>query len=118
MLTLVAVSIPLAGIRFYTTNILTTLGQDQEISIEAGIFNRWMIPSLFAFGLLKCLSRFLQTQNNVFAMLISSAATAFFQVIVCWVLVFKSGCGFVGIVHKFLSGLHEDLDRIFKGSPA
>ncbi|KAK0575076.1 hypothetical protein LWI29_033688 [Acer saccharum] len=91
MVTLVAVSIPLAGIWFYTTNILTTLGQDQEISIEAGIFNRWMIPSLFAYGLLQCLNRFLQTQNNVFPMLISSAVTAFFHVIVCWVLVFKSG---------------------------
>ncbi|KAL5763368.1 hypothetical protein ACOSP7_019632 [Xanthoceras sorbifolium] len=91
MLTLVAVSIPLAAIRFYTTNILIILGQDQEISAQAGIFNRWMIPSLFAFSLLQCLNRFLQAQNNVFLMLISSVVTAFFHVIVCWVLVFKSG---------------------------
>ncbi|KAH7571044.1 hypothetical protein JRO89_XS05G0243700 [Xanthoceras sorbifolium] len=91
MLTLVAVSIPLAAIWYYTANILITLGQDQEISAQAGIFNRWMIPSLFAFGLLQCLNRFLQAQNNVFPMLISSAVTAIFHVTVCWILVFKSG---------------------------
>lgn len=91
MLTLVAVSVPLAGIWFYTSNILISVGQDHDISVQAGIFNRWMIPSIFAYGILQCLNRFLQTQNNVFPMLITSAVTAFLHVLVCWALVFKSG---------------------------
>ncbi|XP_031265320.1 protein DETOXIFICATION 16-like isoform X2 [Pistacia vera] len=91
MVTLLAISIPLAVIWFYTSNILIALGQNHEISIAAGIFNRWMIPSLFAYGVLQCLNRFLQTQNNVLPMLICSAITAFLHILVCWGLVFKSG---------------------------
>ncbi|KAK9276258.1 hypothetical protein L1049_005789 [Liquidambar formosana] len=93
MLTLLTLSIPLAFIWFYTSTILIALGQDHEISIEAGNFNRWMIPSLFAYGLLQCLNRFLQTQNIVFPMMIGSGITALFHILVCWVLVLKFGLG-------------------------
>ncbi|XP_020409731.1 protein DETOXIFICATION 16 isoform X3 [Prunus persica] len=93
MLTLLVVSIPLALIWFYTSTILMALGQDHEISTEAGTFNQWMIPSLFAFSLLQCLNRFLQTQNNVFPMMISSGITAFLHIMVCWALCFKFGLG-------------------------
>ncbi|TQD72572.1 hypothetical protein C1H46_041887 [Malus baccata] len=93
MLTLLAVSIPLAVIWFYTSTILMALGQDHEISAEAGTFNRWMIPSLFAYSLLQCLNRFLQTQNNVFPMMISSGVTALLHIVVCWALCFKFGLG-------------------------
>lgn len=96
MLTLVVVSMPLALIWFYTSTILIALGQDHEISKEAGTFNRWMIPSLFAYSLLQCLNRFLQTQNNVFPMMISSGITAFLHIIVCWALCFKVGLGSKG----------------------
>ncbi|TQD74740.1 hypothetical protein C1H46_039741 [Malus baccata] len=91
MLILLAVSIPLSLIWFYTSDILMALHQDHEISAEAGTFNRWMIPSLFAFSLLQCLNRFLQTQNNVFPMMITSGVTAFLHIAVCWGLIFKSG---------------------------
>ncbi|KAD0410223.1 hypothetical protein E3N88_44308 [Mikania micrantha] len=91
MITLTAVSIPLAIIWFYTTTIFIILGQDQEISTGAGTFIRWMIPSLFAYGLLQCLNRFLQTQNLVVPMMITSGVTALLHVFICWVLVFKLG---------------------------
>ncbi|PRQ55671.1 hypothetical protein RchiOBHm_Chr1g0327161 [Rosa chinensis] len=39
--------------------ILIPLGKDHEISNEAGTFNLWMMPSLFMYSLLQCLSRFL-----------------------------------------------------------
>ncbi|KAM1085256.1 hypothetical protein ACFX15_010642 [Malus domestica] len=58
MQTLLAVSIPLALIWFYTSTILMAPGQNHEMSAEAGTFNRWIIPSLFAFSLLQCLNRF------------------------------------------------------------
>lgn len=93
MLTLLAVCIPLALIWFYTSTILIALGQDHEISTEAGTFNRWMMPSLFAYSLLQCLNRFLHTQNNVFPMMISSGITAFLHIIICWALCFKFGLG-------------------------
>ncbi|GAV87078.1 LOW QUALITY PROTEIN: MatE domain-containing protein, partial [Cephalotus follicularis] len=93
MLTLLALSTPLAIIWFYTSTILIALGQHHEIPINAGTFNRWMIPSIFAYALLQCLNRFLQTQNDVFPMMISSGSTASVHILVCRVLVFKSGLG-------------------------
>ncbi|XP_076897006.1 protein DETOXIFICATION 16-like [Bidens hawaiensis] len=91
MITLTALSIPLAIMWFYTTTIFIALGQDHEISTGAGMFMRWMIPSVFAYGLLQCLNRFLQTQNIVVPMMISSGVTALFHILLCWVLVFKLG---------------------------
>lgn len=96
MLTLLALTTPLAVIWFYTTIIFTAFGQNHEISIEAGTFNRWMIPSLFAYALLQCLNRFLQTQNIVVPMMISFGVTALFHVFLCWLLVIRFSVGTKG----------------------
>ncbi|XP_010279420.1 PREDICTED: protein DETOXIFICATION 16-like isoform X2 [Nelumbo nucifera] len=93
MLILLVISIPLAFIWSYTSHILITLGQDVEIAIEAGKFILWMIPSLFAYGLLQCIIRFLQTQNIVFPMMICSLITATLHILICWILVLKIGLG-------------------------
>jgi len=93
MLSLLATAIPLSLIWFYTAPILTFFGQNPVISNEAGTFNRWMIPSLFAYALLQCLNRFLQTQSIVIPMVMISGFTALLHVLVCWVLVFGLGMG-------------------------
>ncbi|KAI3929546.1 hypothetical protein MKX01_025714 [Papaver californicum] len=93
MFVLLLVSAPLAFIWANTGRILIAVGQDPEISAEAGVYARYMIPCLFAYGLLQCHIRFLQTQNIVFPMMISSAVTALLHFLVCWVLVFKAGLG-------------------------
>ncbi|KAM6593603.1 hypothetical protein CsatA_001306 [Cannabis sativa] len=93
ILVLVVVSIPLAVIWANTEPILVTLGQDPAIAAEAGKYAKFMIPSIFAYGLLQCLVRFLQTQNIVFPMMVSSGMTTLIHILVCWVLVFKSGLG-------------------------
>ncbi|KAG6426629.1 hypothetical protein SASPL_110856 [Salvia splendens] len=46
-------------------------------------------PGLFAYGILQCLIRFLQTQNIVYPMMVTSAVTGAFHVFLCWLLVFK-----------------------------
>ncbi|MQL69810.1 hypothetical protein Taro_002129 [Colocasia esculenta] len=93
MLVLTLISIPVAFIWASTGDILLLLGQDPEISSEAGLYARWMIPSLFAYGLLQCYVRYLQAQNVVFPMMISSGITTVFHVLMCWILVFKSNLG-------------------------
>ncbi|KAI3844287.1 hypothetical protein MKW92_023034 [Papaver armeniacum] len=93
MFVLLLVSIPLAFVLANTGRILIAVGQDPEISAEAGVYARYMIPCLFGYGLLQCHVRFLQTQNIVFPMMISSAMTALLHFLVCWVLVFKAGLG-------------------------
>ncbi|CAD5186393.1 unnamed protein product [Musa acuminata subsp. malaccensis] len=96
MFILLLVSVPLALVWTYTSQILIAAGQNPEISAEAGKYACWLIPSLFAYGLLQCLIKFLQTQNTVFPMLISSGITAFFHIFICWVLVYISGFGSKG----------------------
>ncbi|XAR68382.1 hypothetical protein NMG60_11003483 [Bertholletia excelsa] len=96
MFVLLLVSLPLAFIWVNTGLILVTLGQDPEISEQAQIYSRYMIPSIFAYALLQCLVKFLQTQNIVFPMMITAGITTLFHILVCWVLVIKSGLGIIG----------------------
>ncbi|XP_054791340.1 protein DETOXIFICATION 16-like [Prosopis cineraria] len=89
-------SVLLAIIWANTEPILVAMKQDKLISKEAGSYAYCMIPSLFAFGPLQCIMKFLQTQNIVLPMLLTSAIAALFHIIFCWVLVFKSGLGSKG----------------------
>ncbi|KAL6312214.1 hypothetical protein AAG906_025556 [Vitis piasezkii] len=91
MVVLLLVSIPVAFIWSNTGYILASLGQDPEISAEAGLYARFMIPSIFAFALLQCHIRFLQAQNNVVPMMITTGFTTLLHILTCWILVFKSG---------------------------
>ncbi|RVW29803.1 Retrovirus-related Pol polyprotein from transposon RE1 [Vitis vinifera] len=54
MVVLLSVSIPVAFIWSNTGYILASLGQDPEISAEAGLYAHFMIPSIFTFTLLQC----------------------------------------------------------------
>ncbi|XP_051144470.1 protein DETOXIFICATION 16-like isoform X4 [Andrographis paniculata] len=96
ILVLTALSVALAIVWYYTGFILVALGQDHEISAGAGEFNRWMIPGLFAYGILQCLVRFLQTQNIVVPMMITSAVAALLHVFVCWLFLFRLELGTKG----------------------
>ncbi|GAB2289772.1 Protein DETOXIFICATION 16 [Dionaea muscipula] len=93
MFILVIVSIPLAAIWANTRPLLVALGQDHQIAEEAGRYAKFMIPSLFAYGFLHSLIKFLQTQSIVFPMMLSTGITTLLHILVCWILVFKSGLG-------------------------
>ncbi|XP_047330497.1 protein DETOXIFICATION 16-like isoform X2 [Impatiens glandulifera] len=96
IIVLTIVSIPLAVIWANTGSILLLLGQDPDISREAGIYACFMIPSIFAYALLQPLTKFLQTQNIVFPMMITAGITALIHLPMCWVLVFKTSLGVRG----------------------
>ncbi|KAJ1279032.1 hypothetical protein BS78_04G124100 [Paspalum vaginatum] len=93
MLVLAMVSIPVAGVWTYTGEILVWFRQDPEIAAGAGRYIRCLIPALFLFGQLQCHVRFLQPQNVVVPVMLSSAATAALHVAVCWLLVRRLGLG-------------------------
>ncbi|KAG6705679.1 protein DETOXIFICATION 16-like [Carya illinoinensis] len=93
MLVLLLVCIPLALIWANAGHILVFLGQDPEISAEAGLYARFMIPSIFAFAILQCHVRFLKTQSKVAPMVVSTGVTTLSHILICWILVFKSGLG-------------------------
>ncbi|KAK7380070.1 hypothetical protein VNO78_32447 [Psophocarpus tetragonolobus] len=96
MIILTIVSIPIAIIWANTRSILILVGQDPEIAAEASTYTRFMLPSLFAYGLLQCLRRFFQTQNIVFPLMWTSGITTLLHVIICWIMVVKFGLGSKG----------------------
>ncbi|KAL5079523.1 hypothetical protein RYX36_007944 [Vicia faba] len=96
ILILMTASIPISFIWINTKPILISLGQDPEISTEAGNYAKLMVPSIFAYGLIQCLNRFLQAQNIVFPMMFISGIITLLHALLCWILVYKSGLGSSG----------------------
>ncbi|KAM0913438.1 hypothetical protein ACQ4PT_012204 [Festuca glaucescens] len=88
---LMLASVPLAFVFAFTGQILVALGQNPEISYEAGVYARLLIPGLFAYGLLQCLTKFLQAQNIVHPLVVCSGVTLIFHILLCWFLVQNSG---------------------------
>ncbi|KAL2480961.1 MATE efflux family protein [Abeliophyllum distichum] len=96
MIVLLLASIPLACIWATAGHILELLGQDPQIAEAAGTYARYMIPSIFPFALLQCQFRFLQTQNNVVPMMLTSGITTLCHIPICWFLISKLGLGSIG----------------------
>jgi len=96
IIVLMFMGVPLAFILAFTGQILISLGQNPEISSEAGLYAQWLIPGLFAYGLLQCLTRFLQTQNIVQILVVCSGLTLLLHIMLCWFLVQTFGLGHKG----------------------
>ncbi|XP_065874830.1 protein DETOXIFICATION 16-like [Euphorbia lathyris] len=96
MLVLVLTSIPISLLWACTGEIFAILKQDHEISVHSGIYARWLIPSIIPYGVLQCQLRFLQTQNKVWALVISTGFSSLFHVLVCWTFIFQFGFGSKG----------------------
>ncbi|MCD9560754.1 hypothetical protein HAX54_019545 [Datura stramonium] len=119
------VSIPIACIWANAGHILVILRQDPEISAEAGRYAYFMIPSIFAYGLLECQIRFLQAQNSVLPMMLTAGVTAFLHVLSCWILVLKTGLGSRGAalanatsywINVFLLAAYIKISPFFKST--
>uniref|UniRef100_A0A0E0EWT9 Protein DETOXIFICATION n=1 Tax=Oryza meridionalis TaxID=40149 RepID=A0A0E0EWT9_9ORYZ len=96
MLVLAAAAVPIALVWASAGEILLLFGQDPAIAAEAGVYARWMIPSLAAYVPLACALRFLQAQGIVVPVMVSSGVAAVGHVAVCWALVHKVGMGSKG----------------------
>ncbi|KAJ4823764.1 hypothetical protein Tsubulata_012080 [Turnera subulata] len=93
---LLVISIPISILLANAARILKFSRQDPQISDEAGRYARFLIPGIFSIALQECHVRFLQTQKKVVPMMISSGITTSLHVLLCWVLVLKSGLGLEG----------------------
>ncbi|KAK3161594.1 hypothetical protein QOZ80_1BG0079100 [Eleusine coracana subsp. coracana] len=96
IVTLFVVCIPLSVIWLFMGKILVFLGQDPLIAQGAGRYIIWLIPGLFANAVIQPITKFLQTQSLIFALLLTSVATLAFHIPLCYVLVFKVGFGYTG----------------------
>ncbi|GKV42961.1 hypothetical protein SLEP1_g50309 [Rubroshorea leprosula] len=90
---LMLVCIPLSILWIYMGDLLTLIGQDPQISHEAGKFAMWLLPAMYAYATFQPLVRFFQAQSLIIPMLVSSCYTFCFHIFLCWALVFKFGLG-------------------------
>ncbi|KAI8534493.1 hypothetical protein RHMOL_Rhmol10G0094400 [Rhododendron molle] len=93
IVSLILVCLPLSVLWIFLDKLLLVLGQDPLISQRAGKYVICLIPALFPYAILQSLVRYLQTQSLILPMLLCSVATLFFNIPLCWVLVFKLRMG-------------------------
>uniref|UniRef100_A0A0D3CXD3 Protein DETOXIFICATION n=1 Tax=Brassica oleracea var. oleracea TaxID=109376 RepID=A0A0D3CXD3_BRAOL len=96
MLALFFVCIPLSVLWSFMAEILSFIGQDPEVSQEAGKFATWLIPALFGYATMQPLVKFFQAQSLILPLMISSVSAVCCHVVLCWSLVFKFGLGSIG----------------------
>ncbi|KAL0378034.1 UNVERIFIED_CONTAM: protein DETOXIFICATION 14 [Sesamum radiatum] len=105
--------IPVCVLWIYTDKLLILLGQDPVISVEAGKFSIWLIPSLFPYAILQSLVRYLQTQSLILPMLLSTVASICLHLPLSWALIFKLKLGNAGAALSI--GLSYWLNAIMLG---
>ncbi|KAL2522368.1 MATE efflux family protein [Forsythia ovata] len=124
---LLLVCIPISVLWIYTDKLLILIGQDPLISVEAGKFSMWLIPSLFSYAILQSLVRYLQIQSVILPMLLSSVASLCFHLPLCWVLIFKLKLGNAGaslaiclsyVLNVILLGLYVKYSLVCKKTRA
>ncbi|TVU32454.1 hypothetical protein EJB05_24185, partial [Eragrostis curvula] len=93
MLVLALVCVPVAALWACTGDLLAWCGLDPDIAAGAGSYIRRLVPALVVYGALQCHVRFLQTQNLVVPVMLSSGATALAHPAVCWLMVRRLGLG-------------------------
>jgi MATE family multidrug resistance protein len=93
---LTLVCLPVSVLWVFMDKLLSLLGQDASISLEAGKYSIYLIPALFGYAILQSLVRYFQSQGLILPMLFSSCATLCFHVPLCWALVFKFELGITG----------------------
>ncbi|KAL2457542.1 MATE efflux family protein [Forsythia ovata] len=124
---LLLVCIPISVLWIYTDKLLILIGQDPLISVEAGKFSMWLIPSLFSYAILQSLVRYLQIQSVILPMLLSSVASLCFHLPLCWALIFKLKLGNAGaslaiclsyVLNVILLGLYVKYSSVCKKTRA
>lgn len=81
---------------FFTEPILIFLRQDPQIAQTAAIYMKFLIPSLFAFGFVQNMLRFLQTQSVVRPLVLFSAIPLVIHIGITYCLVHLTPLGFKG----------------------
>lgn len=105
------VAVPIAAVWWNMDSLLVFLRQDPEISHLAGVYARYLIPSIFAVATLQPLVKFLQTQSLVLPMAMFAVTTLTLHIPLCWLLISYLGFGFRGAA--IASGLSNWLNVLF-----
>ncbi|KAL7129523.1 hypothetical protein ABFS83_13G072700 [Erythranthe nasuta] len=89
-------AIAISVLWWYSDVILTLLHQDHEIAKSAGLYLKYLIPGLFADGLLQNILRFLQTQSVVVPLVVCSFVPLALHVGIAYALVHRTSFAYRG----------------------
>ncbi|KAF4386628.1 hypothetical protein F8388_006583 [Cannabis sativa] len=89
-------SIIISFLWFFTEQLLIFLRQDRQIAEAAGLYTKFLIPSIFAYGYIQNMLRFLQTQSVVRPAVLLSAIPLVLHIGITYCLVHLTPLGFVG----------------------
>lgn len=89
-------AIPISILWFYTEPILIFLQQDTEISKTAALYIKYLIPGLFAYGLVQNILRFLQSQSILMPLVWFSVLPLALHLGIVYALVNWTDLGFKG----------------------
>ncbi|XP_049356544.1 protein DETOXIFICATION 18-like isoform X2 [Solanum verrucosum] len=81
---------------WYSDKILILLHQDPDIAKEAGVFLKFLIPGLFAYGFLQNFLVFLQSQSIVMPLVVCSMVSLVLHIGITYCLVYWTSLGFKG----------------------
>ncbi|XP_019154152.1 PREDICTED: protein DETOXIFICATION 18-like [Ipomoea nil] len=85
-----------AIIWYFSDSILILLHQQPQIAHMAGLYLKFLIPGLFAYGFAQNLLRFLQTQTLVLPLVVCSVVPLLIHIGITYVLVRLTSLGFKG----------------------
>ncbi|KAJ6770373.1 PROTEIN DETOXIFICATION [Salix purpurea] len=88
--------ISVSVIWFYTEPILLLLQQDAQISMTAALYMKYLIPGLFAYGIMQNILRFLQTQSVVIPPVVFSLVPLCIHIGIAYALVHYTALGYKG----------------------
>lgn len=88
--------ITISVIWFYTEPILLLLHQDAQVSMTAALYMKYLIPGLFAYGIMQNILRFLQTQSVVMPPVVFSLVPLCIHIGIAYALVHYTALGFKG----------------------
>ncbi|MCD7448873.1 hypothetical protein HAX54_046967 [Datura stramonium] len=89
-------STAIAIIWWNSDKILILLHQDLDIAKEAGVFMKFLIPGLFAYGFLQNVLAFLQAQSIVMPLVVCSMTSLVLHIGIAYGLVHWTSLGFKG----------------------
>lgn len=89
-------SVAVSVLWWYSAAVLTLLHQDPQISNLAGVYLKYLIPGLFAYGFLQNMLRFLQTQSVVMPLVVCSIVPLVLHIGIAYALVNWSTLGVMG----------------------
>lgn len=81
---------------FFTEPILILLQQDPQISNMAALYIKYLIPGLFAYGIIQNILRFLQTQSVVYPLVWCSLVPFIAHIAFNYALVYHTSLGYIG----------------------